>query len=307
MGYSRFDSNDWKTYSATTKTRSVDQIYTAKKVNNYLDPKNISIRESRDSDANPQSTPIGIFLDVTGSMGVLADNIAKKGLGVTFQGILDRKPVSDPHLLVGAIGDIRYDRSPLQATQFEAGVAEMTSQIEKIYLEHGGGGNQTESYDLAWWFAATRTETDAWEKRKKKGYLFTVGDEDAPVSLPDDLMRDKVGASLQDKLNSEDALEMARRKWNVFHIIVEQGDHCRTYGPDRPFKSWTNLLGQNVIRLSDVDKLGEVIVSTIEVAEGRDADAVAKSWGGGTDLVVAHAVKGIVPSRSGAGTGLVRL
>ena len=307
MGYSRFDADDWKTYSTKATTRSTKEIYSSTKVDNYLDPKNIDVRESRDSDANPQSTPIGIFLDVTGSMGMLADNIAKKGLGVTFQGILDRKPVSDPHLLVGAIGDIRYDRSPLQVTQFETGVPAMTSQIEKIFLEHGGGGNSTESYDLAWWFAATRTATDAWEKRRKRGYLFTVGDEEAPSSLPADDMRNKVGATLQSDLTSAAALEIAERQWNVFHIVVEQGSHCRRYGADKVVRGWTELLGQNVIRLSDVDKLGEVIVSAIEVAEGRDADAVAKSWGGGTDLVVAHAMKGIAARPGSAGTGLVRL
>jgi hypothetical protein len=307
MGYERFDSKDWSAYSDRTKTMSTDKIYSRSSIDTKLDPKSVTIRESRDSAANPQSTPIAMFLDVTGSMGVLADNIAKKGLGVTFQGILDRKPVTDPHLLVGGIGDIRFDRSPLQVTEFETGVPAMTAQIEKIYLEHGGGNNQTESYDLAWWFAGSRTVTDAWEKRKKKGYLFTIGDENAPTSLPKSYMDSKVSAGLQSDLLSSEALEMAQRQWEVFHILVEQGSHCRRAGVEQVRNTWIPLLGQNVICLSNVDMLGEVIVSAIEVAEGRDAGAVAASWGGGTDLVVAHAVKGIVASGRATGTGVVRL
>ncbi len=307
MGTARFDANDWDRYSTRTTAMPTAAIYTAKTIDNYLDPKNIAVRESRDSDVNPNSTPVALFLDVTGSMGVIADQIAKKGLGTTFQEILNRKPISDPHILIGGIGDIRSDRSPLQATQFEAGVPEITSQIERIFLEHGGGNNDHESYDLAWWFAAMKTATDAFEKRGKKGYLFTIGDEGPPESLPARLMRDKVGDTPQADLPSREALEMAERTWEVFHIVVEQGSYCRRHGAENVAREWVDLLGERVIRLSDISKLGEVIVATIEVNEGRDKDAVAKSYGTGTDLVVARAVSGITTRKTGGATGLVRL
>lgn len=301
MGHTGYSPTDWTAYSSVSSTKATHDIYTAKTISDYLDPKNITIRESRDSATNPASTPVILGLDVTGSMGVLADNIAKKGLGTTFEGILERKPISDPHLLIAGIGDIRSDRSPLQATQFESGVPEITSQIEKLFLEHGGGANDHESYDLAWWFAATRTVTDAFEKRGQKGFLFTIGDELPPHALPKDLMDAKVGATLQADLTSADALEMAQRQWHVFHIVVEQGSFCRRAGADRVSGAWAELLGQSVIRLSDVDKLGEVIVSTLEVVAGRDKDTVASSWGTGTDVVVARAVQGLVPSRDNTG------
>jgi hypothetical protein len=307
MGYTGYSSTDWKSYSSSAKTKTTDAIFTKRAMDNYLDPKNITIRESRDSDTNPLSTPVILALDVTGSMGVIADQIAKNGLGVTFEGLIDRKPITDPHVLVMGIGDVRYDRAPVQATQFESGVPELTTQIEKVYLEHGGGGNATESYDAAWWFAAQRTSTDSWEKRNKKGYLFTIGDEEPPQSLPQDLMEGKAGAKLQADLSSEDALEMAERQWNVFHIIVEEGSHCRSYGADSVARKWAKILGQRVIRLSDISKLGEVIVSAIEVAEGRDKDSVADSWGAGTDLVVRNAVRDLAVGNSGSRAGLVTL
>ena len=41
--------------------------------------------------------------DVTGSMGDIPDYFVKKGLGVAFEEIIDRKPVKDPQLLTLAI------------------------------------------------------------------------------------------------------------------------------------------------------------------------------------------------------------
>ena len=74
--------------------------------------------------------------------------------------------------------------------------------------------------------------------------------------------------------------------------MVEQGSHMRSYR-DRVVRQWTDLLGQRAILLSDISKLSEVIVSTIQVVRGTDADTVVKSWSGDTSLVVAKAVSGL--------------
>jgi hypothetical protein len=71
---------------------------------------------------------------------------------------------------------------------------------------------------------------------------------------------------------------------------------------------WTDLLGENVLRLSDHTKLAEVIVSAIEVIQGRDVGSVAKSWSGSTAVVVSHALRNLPANRGRApGSGLVRL
>lgn len=307
MGHGRWDPATWSSFATHVNTRSREDLYKARTIDAYLDPKNIAVRESCYSALNPQATPLIVGLDLTGSMGMLAEILLKQGLGTTFEETLARKPIPDPHLMVLGLGDIRYDRAPLQATQFEADMR-ITDQIQRIFIEGGGGGNSTESYDLAWWFAATRTKIDCWDKNRRKGFLVTVGDEEPPESLPKGLMKDKVGVDLQGDLSAADALEMARRTYHVLHVVVEEGHHARSAGPDHVAARWTDLLGENVLRLSDHTKLAEVIVSAIEVIQGRDMGSVAKSWSGSTAMVVAHALRHLPASRTAAASGgLVRL
>ena len=303
MGTSSWSAGAWSSYAARTSGRSTKAIFTGRGMDPSLDPAHIKLRESRDSAANPDSTPIIIGLDVTGSMGMLADNLVREGLGVLFQGILDNKVITSPHLMAMAIGDAACDQAPLQVTQFETDIV-ITAQVEKIFIEGGGGGNQHESYHLPWYFAATRTATDSFEKRGKKGFLFTVGDEFPPDRLPAAHIERTFGIRGATDMSLREVLTMAERMYHVFHVVVEQGSFARSQ-PDAVVDEWKAVLGQRVIRLSDYTKLAEVVISAIEVTQGVDAGTVARRWGGATALVVARAVSGL-PAHRAASSGLVR-
>ena len=304
MGTSRWSPSDWTSYSTTASTKPTEHIFTSHTMKDALNPYGVAIRESRDSILNPNSTAIMVGLDVTGSMGMIADNMAKKGLGVMVEEIIKRKPVSDPHILLAGIGDAYHDRAPLQVTQFEADIT-IAKQLENIWLEHGGGGNCFESYNLLWYFAALHTSIDCFEKRNKKGYLFTVGDEEAPEKLLKSQLLKIFGDSVQEDYSTEKLLNMASKMYHVFHIVVEEGSHAR-HSLSTVIDSWTPLLGQRVLRLSDHKKLAEVVVSAIEVNEGRDVDTVTKSWSGTTSVVVGNAINGLVASKAANNKGVVR-
>lgn len=295
MGNGTFDAGAYRTFASSTVGKSTDDIYTSRRISPGLNPLGVKIRESRDSADNPQSTPIIVGIDVTGSMGMIADVIAREGLGTLFQGILDRKPIHDPHIMFMAIGDANCDTAPLQVSQFEAD-ARIIEQLTQIYIEHGGGGNNFESYNLPWYFAANHTAHDSIEKRAKRGYLFTIGDEEAPADLTAAQIKRFIGDDLQAPVSTKEVLAIAQRKYDVFHIIIEEGSHARTH-MDRVVASWSDMLGQRVIRLSDHKKLAETIVSAIEVAEGADAAVSAGGWGHAS-AVVHEAVRNIPQSRS---------
>lgn len=304
MGSSRWEASDWEDYTTKIDSKTIDEVFAEKGLAEELDPKKIRLRESRDSALNPNSSAIIVALDVTGSMGYLADNLVKKGLGVLFKEILSRKPVSDPHIMVMGNGDAYYDKkAPLQVSQFEADIT-ITKWLEKFYLEKGGGGNHFESYNLPWYFAAIHTAIDCFEKRGKKGYLFTVGDEEPPQILLVDHVASIIGDTLQYDLNTPDLLAMVERMYRVFHVIVEEGDYARSH-LDTVVSTWTSLLGQRALRLSDHSKLAEVIVSAIEVSEGKNRDVVVKSWDKSTAMVVGHAIA--IPAKVSRSKGVVRV
>jgi hypothetical protein len=303
MGSARWDPSDWAAYATTTARKSIHDVFSSRDLHPSLDPRLAVCRESRDSALNPASTALIVALDVTGSMGMVADALARQGLGTMVEEVLRRKPLTDPHILCMGVGDATCDRAPLQVTQFEADIR-IAEQLAQIWLEKGGGGNTCESYDLPWYFAAMHTSIDCFEKRGKKGYLFTVGDEEAPMGLSGAQIARVLGDRVQDDLGPRELLTMASRMYHVFHVIVEEGSYASGHLP-QDVDSWTTLLGQRVLRLADHRRLAEVIVSAIQVTEGVDRHTVTESWPTDTALIVRRAI-GALSTAASADASVVR-
>lgn len=283
-----WSDKDWKNYASSNITgKTTQQIYRATGLNPKFDPKGI-IRESRDSENYPESTPIIIGLDVTGSMSHILNEVAQQ-LGDLVREILDRKPVSDPHIMFNAIGDSHGDDVPFQATQFEGDIR-IAEQLTQLYFERGGCGNGFESYPLAWYFAANHTSTDNYEKRGKKGFLFTMGDDGYPKYLLDAELKSIFGDNIEAKnISVDEVLTQVNRKYEVFHLCLKQGSTCT----DRVINEWRELLGERAIIVSDYTKIPQIIVSILETMAGKSVDEVADSWDGSTAVVVRDALKGL--------------
>jgi len=276
MGGATWSADAYRSASATYSTKTRSELFSKRKINEDFDPKNIIMRESRDSEQNPRSTPIIIGLDVTGSMGMIAENIAKEGLGRLVEGILDSKPVTDPHIMMMAIGDIVHDDAPLQVTQFEADIR-IAEQLTSLWLESGGGGNSYESYDLPWLFASEKTEIDSFSKRGVKGYLFTMGDELPPQIGSRQKLNEKIGVSLQCDTSINETLASAQERYNVFHLIIEEGSFARR-DKHRVYQEWKHVLGKRAIRVNNYHYIPEIIQSVLEVSEGHDPVDVVAQW-----------------------------
>jgi hypothetical protein len=143
-------------------------------------------------------------------------------------------------------------------------------------------------------------------KRNKRGYLFTVGDEEVPPALTAAQIKKFIGDDVERDYTPAELLALAERDYHVFHVVVEQGNHCRdSHRRDKVLGMWRDLMGQRVIPLSDYTRLSEVLVSTIAMNEGALAADVAASWTGNTQMVVAHALNGLAIAGA-APTGLTR-
>ena len=183
MGFGSYRARDWeklKTSRSINTSSSVNDLFRNQHLDDKYDPLKINVRESRDSADSPDSTPIIIGFDDTGSMGYLAQEIAANSLNKTVTEIYDKHPVTNPHVMCAAYGNAG-DIAPLQVTQFEADI-KIVEQLLDLWIVLRGRGDSGDP--LLWYFAAKHTSIDSFEKRGKKGFLFTIGDDTikAPIS-----------------------------------------------------------------------------------------------------------------------------
>lgn len=288
MGCGSWSSSDWSAYSRTAikDKGSASGIYTSMGMKDIFNPKNV-IRESCDSEEHKNSFPIILGLDVTGSMSGILQVMAEK-LGDLMKEIIERKPVEDPQILFAAIGDSMYDECPLQVTQFESDIR-IAKQLTDVYFEKGGGGNRFESYPLVWYFAARHTKCDAFEKRKKKGVIFTFGDDGFPDKLTKKELEEIFGDTVQDDIPIENILAEVNRKYELYHFCMTQGSSHR----DSDVENWRSILGERAIKVRDYEKIPEIIVSILEAMSGKDKDSIVKSWDGSTAIAVKEALDGL--------------
>lgn len=290
MGYTRNDADTWARYSTATASRTVKD-YTTSSLLPEFDPTKFKMRESRNSTLNPKATAIMLGLDCTGSMGMVVEAM-RKALGSLMASIIERKPVSDPHVMALAVGDFTCDNAPIQATQFEADSTTVATQVEKLWLEGGGGGNNFEGYLGPLYMAAMRTDTDA-IREGRKGYIFTVGDEEPQPVLRASEVKRFFGDAIQRDLTADELVSLVTRNgWQYYHLMVAEGSYMRS-NADRVKREWSKLIGQHALLLTDHTRMAEVITSILEVAGGKDKDAVTKSWSGKTSVVVRDAISGL--------------
>ncbi|WP_177764586.1 hypothetical protein [Flavobacterium sp. I3-2] len=261
MGSSKydFDARSARAKSAGFNTKSANEIFTQnakRRAHESMIPKGVKYREACDSESHPNSFPIILGLDVTGSMGHIPHELIKEDLPKLMSGIIEGG-VPDATLLFIGIGDHECDNYPLQIGQFESGDQELDMWLTRSYIESGGGGNAGESYLLAWYFAAFHTKTDAFDKRNQKGILFTIGDEPCLTSLPAIAIREIMGSG-EKSYTHKDLLNEAKKRYDVYHINVLHSNQAIEANIE-----WKNLLGENCIAIENHKEIPNVITKII--------------------------------------------
>jgi hypothetical protein len=303
MGFSQWSDQAYKSRQ-THRQQTHQSAFTydhhvrttgAVKVHDQMNPYG-AVRESRDSNIHPESVSIGVLFDVTGSMGSVPRVLQTK-LGALMRVLIQNGYLGHPQILFGAVGDAYTDRVPLQIGQFEAGL-EMDDDLGKIYLEGGGGGQVHESYELGIYFIARHTRIDCWEKRRKKGYLFTIGDE-KPYAV---VRRQQVLAHLGDRIEEDIAvaeiLAEVQERYEHFHIVPTNTSHGQSAEVQ---ERWRELLGERLLILEDERAVCETIALAIGLCEGKLDDL----YNGGQDLAQAGYDPTAVAVASAALTGYV--
>lgn len=307
MGYTNWSKSAYAHLKANYSKKSTNAIFksnASRRVADSMNPYGLHFRESRDSDAHPNSLAIGVFLDVTGSMRRIPEHLIRHKLGSLMDTLLEHD-IEDPQVLFAAIGDHISDRAPLQIGQFESGTDELNDCLSSIFLEGGGGGQQMESYLLAWLAAGRHTSIDCFEKRGKKGFLFTMGDEKSWDEVDAQRLQALMGYTEPVAINAKDVLAQAQRMYHVFHIHVNEASYR-----DNPdiIGYWQDLLGENLLILDDQNAIAELIASTIAVINGIRLDKVAASFDPSTAKAVKNALVNVSSDvQNGITSGVFKL
>ena len=269
-----FENRSIRASAMSYDTKSTHEIFTERSVNLAMNPKGVKVRESRDSKEHPNSLAILLALDVTGSMGSIPTYLVKEGLPHTMEAII-KGGINDPQVLFTGIGDHECDSAPLQVGQFESSDELLDHWLTKLYLEGGGGGNDGESYLLAWYFAAKHTSMDCFEKRKEKGFLFTIGDEPVLNKVPSSALKKIMGDAAGEYKNwsAVELLDEARKTYNVYHLNILQGADGSNA---RTLSTWKELLGDNLINVKKREDVSKIIAEVVCKGASKQSKSEAK-------------------------------
>ncbi|PWU24119.1 hypothetical protein C5B42_00585, partial [Candidatus Cerribacteria bacterium 'Amazon FNV 2010 28 9'] len=200
-----------------------------------------------------------VGLDVTGSMGEVVEGL-HKNLPALMRTLHAIRGLQDMQILFMAVGDARHDQVPFQISQFESD-NRIDDCLAATVIEGGGGSFGQESYEIALYAAARLTSIDCFEKRKKKGYLFLIGDELPYAYVSSSAIARIFGHRAGQDIPFEEILTEAQEKYEVFFIIP-----VGSSGAGRPDirEFWQKALGtQHVITLSKPELLASTIAGAV--------------------------------------------
>lgn len=271
MGSGAFTTSSFVNYSISKKravdssgvvvTDNLQDFYSQRSIHKDLNPYKV-VRECCDSEEHPNTIPVIIGLDVTGSMGGACVKTAQN-LNTIITSLYDE--FEDVEFMIMGIGDLSYDHAPIQVSQFESDIR-IAEHLDNVYMEHGGGGNGFESYTAAWYFGLYHTALDCW-KRGKKGIIITMGDESLNPYLPKEKLNKVLGDHVEADVETKDLYQLAKEKFDIYHIAINDKDDCYKRYKDRVDKSFNKVLGED-FKIATLDELPKTIVDCIKDSVG---------------------------------------
>ncbi len=277
MGSGNFDVVAYKKQAEEAKVK-VNSGFTADSMCDEFNPAIVTTRHSKKGPFNEYRDVITVLigLDVTGSMDIIPKSLLEGSLGSLMVDLKKTfgRPNENLQISFAGIGDAESDRAPLQVTHFESD-NRFAQQLEKIWLEGGGGANGAESYNLLWWYAANKTHLNYVQQDGRKGILITIGDDNVHPGL--------TAAGIQmwldpkydgGDISNQVLLHAVREQYDVYHIVITDG---QAYWYDlvkkanktaeqklTEAKQWTDLLGMNNVICTKSNGVADAIAEIIK-------------------------------------------
>jgi len=235
-------------------------VFTQRECHPTMNPKGVKARQSRDSVEHPNTVSVVFALDVSGSMGAVPEQIARHAMPTFMKSLLDAG-IADPQVLFMAFQDAAGPEAPLQVGQFESTAELMDQWLTWSWLEAGGGGNGSESYDLAFYTLAQHVDADCWVKRRKRGYLFMTGDELPYPAVSRHHIEAVFGEKLDEDIPVEEVVAAAAESFHLFFLVPDLARRKRCEA------RWRELLGDQVICMESADDTCAVAAGIVSLTE----------------------------------------
>ena len=155
-------------------------------------------------------SPVVVVVDGTGSMEQFPETMFKK-LPLLDKGIEDY--LEDCEFSFAMIGDAVWDNYPLQVQPFRKGKG-LVESLNNLIIEHGGGANEQESYDLAALYYARNVQMP----KAVNPILIYVCDEGIYPSMSKDWAKDHARVDLDKALKTAELFEELKGKYSVYCI-----------------------------------------------------------------------------------------
>jgi len=223
-------------------------------------------------DVKTDSTaPVIIVVDQTGSMGEwpkimfsklpYLEHETKEYLG------------EDAEFCFMAIGDAHNNETyPLQVRPFAKSL-DLEKRLKELIIEGNGGGQGTETYELAALFAAEKVSMP----KAIKPIIIFIGDEKPYSTISKDHAADLCGITLEKTLTTKAVFEKLKHKMSVYFIQKSYGDGAGSANniseDDRSaHKAWADLVDDDHIAvLPSADRVVDVIFGIFAKETGRIA------------------------------------
>lgn len=266
--YEKADVKELKEKADARKTKTQAEITAETAHESHLmSPLGIKYRECLASDFYPFPLGVAFFVDTSGSMGRIPDDLTKGGLLRVYERMNQMGSCGNqnPQLCMNGVADL-LDSHPVQVGQYE-GDHKFDDWLTRIQIGGGGGSERMhEAYMLALYVATRKTICESWT-RQKKGHLFITGDEKCnPILRTHDVKR-IFGDTINEDLHLEQLLCEAQAKWHISFLYSHT--NCYRSEGEGIWPYWQALLGNDAYWLDgDATGFPEIVSAIIGINEG---------------------------------------
>ena len=260
-----FDPGVWTGYDFGAARKSYD-VHVGRSYDDAVSSGKSASELLEDRLKTNSESPLVIACDVTGSMGEWPAVIFSKLPYLELEG---KEYLGETmEISFAAVGDAYSDNYPLQVRKFAKG-KDLEKRLKELVIEGNGGGQTSESYDLAALYYARNVDMP---KAIKPIFIF-IGDEGLYEHIDKAQAKEWARTDVEGRLSTPQVIKELQAKYSVYLVRKMYGSDSGDgmSGDNRRIgKQWEEYLGADHIAiLPKADRVVDVIFGILAKETGR--------------------------------------